>query len=420
MLSLNKRAEKIAERETVENIRREIPGLLVEPNNILSEVPRTHLPVLGGVTAPVQPQPAPPRVPTLNMHVTVNQMKGETIEEKSAPRIRSTQTMRSKSSNWLRYWPIGLVGVLCFCILLVTGVFMLAQGFNLNSVLVSAEPQIPSNAPDEITDEKSVVMRLVPAGPFTMGGSAAVAYAECQKFYLETGDTFCQKNDFTDEEPVHTVNLESFYMDKYEVSNAAYLVCVNSGACQPPDYTNSNTRSSYYGDSQYDNYPVINVDWNQAVTYCEWRGARLPTEAEWEKAARGTDGRTYPWGEGIDCNRANYWGETWEDNGCVEDTTAVGSYASGASPYGLFDMAGNVAEWVSDWYGNTFYQSSPSSNPMGPDSSQYSGNGQYRRVLRGGSWLYGGYDLRTSWRASGILPLTRFDLGFRCSRSSLP
>ncbi len=391
------------------------------PNNSVPKVKvNQQQPALGGMTASAQPQPVRPHVPTLNRQATVNQMKGEAVEEKPVPHMRFTQTMPAKSSGWIRYWPIGMVGVLCLCMLLVAGVVALMQGFNLYAVPDSTEAPIPSNAPDEITDSKGVVMRLVPAGEFTMGGSAAVAYAACQKFYLEAADTFCQKNDFTDEEPVHTVYLESFYMDKYEVSNAAYRVCVNSGACQPPKYTKSNTRSSYYGDSQYDNYPVIYVDWNKAVTYCEWRGARLPTEAEWEKAARGTDGRTYPWGEGIDRNRANYWEGNWEDNCCVEDTTAVGSYASDASPYGLFDMAGNVMEWVADWYSNTFYQSSPSSNPLGPDSSQYSGIGDSRRVVRGGSWLSGDYDVHSSNRLSMIPLFSQSTLGFRCARSTSP
>jgi formylglycine-generating enzyme required for sulfatase activity len=391
------------------------------PNNSASKVKvNQQQPALGGVTASAQPQPARPRVPTLNMQATVNQMKGEAVEEKSAPRMGSTRTMPSKSASWLRYWPIGLVGFLCLGVFLVAGIVALMQGLILYAVPDSTEAPIPSNAPEEITDDKSIVMRLVPAGPFTMGGSAAVAYAACQKFYNEFSDTYCQYNSFTDEEPVHTVNLESFYMDKYEVSNAAWRECVSSGTCQPPDNTTSDTRSSYYGDSKYDNYPVIYVNWNQAVTYCEWRGARLPTEAEWEKAARGTDGRTYPWGEGIDGNRANYWEGNWEDNCCVEDTTAVGSYASDASPYGQFDMAGNVMEWVADWYSNTFYQSSPSSNPLGPDSSQYSGIGDSRRVVRGGSWLSGDYDVHSSNRLSMIPVFTRSDLGLRCVRSTSP
>ncbi|HXF84844.1 MAG TPA: SUMF1/EgtB/PvdO family nonheme iron enzyme [Anaerolineales bacterium] len=213
----------------------------------------------------------------------------------------------------------------------------------------------PTPLPTQITDAKGVTMRLVPAGKFTMGS--------------ENGDS--------DERPVHPVYLDAFYMDIYEVTNALYRACVEAGVCDPPHKTSSDTRSSYYGNPEFDDYPVINVDWYQAQAYCEWRGARLPTEAEWEKAARGTDGRTFPWGEGIDCNKANYYDG---NHYCVGDTTQVGSYENGKSPYGLYDMAGNVWEWVADLYSETYYSQSPFRNPQGPASGDY-------RVLRGGSWV---------------------------------
>jgi eukaryotic-like serine/threonine-protein kinase len=241
---------------------------------------------------------------------------------------------------------------------------------------------------EEVTDPKGVTMCLVPAGEFTMGSN-------------EGGD---------DEKPAHQVYLDTFYVDKYEVTNALYKTCVSIGVCDPPQNTSSYTRSSYYGNSEYSDYPVIYVDWFQANTYCEWRGARLPTEAEWEKAARGTDGRTYPWGNSIDCTHANYWGK---DNGCVGDTTKVGTYPAGMSIYGIFDMAGNVWEWVADLYGDTYYSSSPSSNPMGSSSGGF-------HVLRGGSWGIDGLNARASLRYWGAADDWDVDFGFRCVRGTSP
>jgi formylglycine-generating enzyme required for sulfatase activity len=242
--------------------------------------------------------------------------------------------------------------------------------------------------PTQITDTKGVTMYLVPAGEFTMGSEKGI----------------------DDERPAHQVYLDAFYMDIYEVTNSLYQACVDVGGCTPPQKTSSQTRSSYYGNSQFDDYPVIYVDWNMAKTYCEWRGDRLPTEAEWEKAARGTDGRMYPWGEDISCDKSNY-------NGCKEDTTKVGSYLNGVSPYGLYDMAGNVWEWVNDWYDSGYYQSSPPLNPLGPGSGQ-------SRVLRGGSWdtigigVSGdGYNVRSAYRHYLTPDAIRSSVGFRCARS---
>jgi formylglycine-generating enzyme required for sulfatase activity len=245
--------------------------------------------------------------------------------------------------------------------------------------------------PTEITDAKNVQMMLVPEGEFTMGG--------------DTGDS--------DKRPAHQVYLDAFYIDKYEVTNALYEICVDSGSCQMPVATSSYTRSRYYGNLEFASYPMINVNWSQADTYCKWRGGSLPSEAQWEKAARGEVGRTYPWGEGtLDCNRANY-------GGCRSDTTEVGRYPNGQSPYGVYDLAGNVWEWLADWYSATYYQNSPFANPLGPDSGDY-------RALRGGAWS--SYDISTLRAANRykITPDAIFyntgygDIGFRCARSAVP
>lgn len=274
-------------------------------------------------------------------------------------------------------------------------------------VAAATEAPISNEGPQEIVDSRGVWMRLVPAGEFMMGGIPDQAQAECQKFSNYAFTSGCQPDWFQEEFPIHTVYLDSFYMDIYEVTNASYAACVTDGYCQSPSDYSSYTHPDYYGNPSYAQYPVLYVDWNKANSYCQWRDARLPTEAEWEKAARGTDARAYPWGDGIDCSRANYVG-------CSSDVSAVGSYESGVSPYGIYDMAGNVWEWVADWYDGTYYQNSPRSNPQGPASGEY-------HVQRGGAWSDGGYyyfyyDVRTSLRGRSGTALGTYDYGFRCAK----
>jgi formylglycine-generating enzyme required for sulfatase activity/serine/threonine protein kinase len=234
----------------------------------------------------------------------------------------------------------------------------------------------------QVSEKDGMVMVYVPEGEFEMGS--------------EDGES--------DEEPVHTVYLDAFWIDQTEVTNAMYATCMADGDCKQPQISGSYSRDSYFGNSSYDDYPLIRVDWVQADAYCVWAGRRLPSEAEWEKAARGTDGRTYPRGENISCDLANY-------GSCVDDTSEAGSYPDGASPYGALDMAGNVWEWVADWYGEEYYSSSPSSNPAGPSSGE-------RRVVRGGSsWVDDDWDVRSANR-NRLDPDIRNDaVGFRCARS---
>jgi serine/threonine-protein kinase len=227
-------------------------------------------------------------------------------------------------------------------------------------------------------------LMYVPAGNFLMGSPDGVG------------------ND--NEHPQHTVYLDAYWIDQTEVTNGMYEKCVAAGGCTELSNKSSYTHDSYYGNSTYNDYPVINVDWDQANNYCAWAGRTLPTEAQWEKAARGMDGRTYPWGEQTpDQNLVNY-------NQNVGDTTAVGSYPGGASPYGALDMAGNVWEWVADWYSADYYQSSPSDNPTGPDSGEY-------RSLRGGSWFVDEFNVRAANRDWSYPSLTDYSVGFRCSLS---
>jgi len=258
-------------------------------------------------------------------------------------------------------------------------------------ILLSACVSVPGIGSTMISPKDGMTLVYVPAGNFTMGDIALNAV-------------------YHDVKP-HPVYLDSFWIDKTDITNKMYAMCVNAGVCQAPTKVRSYMRSSYYGNSQYDNYPVIYVNWNMAKTYCEWAGRELPTDAQWEKAARGTDGRTYPWGNSIDCSVANYHGKENETDYCTGDTTEVGAYPNGVSPYGALDMAGDVWQWVADWYDPSYYNHSPSSNPSGPASGQY-------RILRGGAWLDPEGLLRSAehdWLDPNI---TCNGLGFRCAMSA--
>lgn len=260
---------------------------------------------------------------------------------------------------------------------------------DIPTVNVSPTPALGIGS--KITSNKDgMTLLYVPAGFFTMGSDDSV---------------------FADEKPVHKVILDDFWIDQTEVTNKMYSLCVKAGNCKEPIAKISETHSSYYGNSEFDNYPVIFVDWIMAKTYCEWADRHLLTEAEWEKAARGDDGRTYPWGNNAPNN------SLLNQNGVVGDTTSVGKYPSGTSPYGALDMSGNVSEWVADWYGENYYVNSPSSNPLGPDSGK-------DRVLRGSSWIYprSGNVLPDFYYSSAYrnkdTPSDYFsDIGFRCAVS---
>jgi eukaryotic-like serine/threonine-protein kinase len=252
---------------------------------------------------------------------------------------------------------------------------------------VDVQPSIPlqstptPNVGSTMIGKDGMTMLYVPAGEFKMGS--------------EIGEN--------DQKPVHMVYLYSFWIDQTEVTNAMYAKCVKGGKCNPPRLKKSYTHDSYYDNSEFDKYPVIYVSWSDAKAYCEWVDSKLPTEAEWEKAARGDNAHIYPWGnESPTNNLLNY-------NDAVGDVTEVGKYPNGASLYGALDMAGNVWEWVS-----SLYQPYPYSGIDGREDLSAAGS----RVLRGGAWS--AHDVGFIHSASRY-PLnsaySNFLIGFRCSHS---
>lgn len=222
-------------------------------------------------------------------------------------------------------------------------------------------PMLTPTPPPPPTGNWSKERILIPAGPFVRGWPSPPIGAP------------------EDYSPQKTITLSAFYIDKYPVTNARFAEAVAAGACSPPDSMISRTRyTAYYKDPMFRDYPVIWITWLQAYKFCQWAGGRLPTEAEWEKAARGTDGRLYPWGNAdpkTSMEYANF------DNR-VRDTTPVYQYPKGASPYGVMDMAGNVAEWVSDYYDRYYYSDAPTTDPPGPTQTIFT----FYRTVRGGNF----------------------------------
>ncbi len=218
----------------------------------------------------------------------------------------------------------------------------------------------------------------IPAGEFMMGSSEEDSDAHLDEF------------------PQHLVSLDAYRIGRYPVTNQQYAECVRAGICKKPSLLLDNPEKV--------DHPVVNITWETAQAFCQWNGGRLPTEAEWERAARGElVGALYPWGDEIDCNLANY-------GDCVGDTSPVGSYPPNG--FGLHDMAGNVWEWVADWYSGSYYRNSPDENPPGPADGEH-------RVLRGGTWGEEQSSLRVAHRRYNLPSYPHDFIGFRCA-SSIP
>jgi serine/threonine-protein kinase len=231
-------------------------------------------------------------------------------------------------------------------------------------------------------------MVVVPAGEFLRGSG---------------DDPFA----FGSEKPQRSIYLDAFWLDQYEVTNALYAQCVNGGACRKPAQARSHTRQAYYGNAAFTDYPVIYVSWLDAKNFCAWNGKRLPSEAEWEKAARSVDGRRYPWGNEFDANRLN----SIESGN--NDTVRVGNYPSGASVYGAHDLAGNVWEWVADFYQADYYRIAAAFNPTGPASGPPPS--EAIGVMRGGAWNNNFRGVRSAYRLGYFQRHVGFETGIRCA-----
>ena len=299
---------------------------------------------------------------------------------------------------------------------------ILAIGAGNGWFAVQVTPTVPPMAEGITTPTNSAQITLfptetslpIPTAAPTLGiGSTQVSSVDgMMMVYVPAGDFLMGSPDGVgsdDEHPQHTVYLDAYWIDRTEVTNDMYEKCVAAGSCTPPLDISSYTRSSYYGNTDYDNYPVVYVDWNQAQTYCRWAGRELPSEAQWEKAARGTDGRIYPWGNQEPTNLANFNQNVLgsPEGGTVE----VISFLAGASPYGALNMAGNVSEWLKDWYSESYYSQCPTNNPTGPVSGDY-------RSLRGGSYAGWGSMVNSTFREREDPSFGLDYLGIRCSLSA--
>jgi len=280
---------------------------------------------------------------------------------------------KSESKRLRIFRKLNITVFVSFVVLLGTVIIVLS-----NSTLIekwNSLVHINTELAAEITDANGVQMVLVPAGEFTMGS--------------ESG--------YEDERPAHTLSVDDFYIDKYEVTNLFYKACVDAGVCESP------MDLRHYDNSRYNNHPVVFVNWYMAGTYCTWRDARLPTEAEWEKAARGDDRRIYSWGNDFDPMRANVFLSG------LSDTNAVGMYENGKSPFGIYDLTGNVREWTS-----SLYQPYPYVSKDGREDQMSTDE----RVIRGGSFDNSDVDTRTTSRFPFKPSEFSIGDGFRCAKDA--
>jgi formylglycine-generating enzyme required for sulfatase activity len=269
---------------------------------------------------------------------------------------------------------------------------------NIKKHSVTPQPTYPGSRV-ETSSMDGMELIYIPAGEFLMGSKETDLSAP-------QGLTGLRWAPNENEKPQHTVYLDAFWIDKTEVTNQQYQLCMDAGVCSGPGLKSDliSFEKGKLGKSRYQQYPVVFISWQDAVTYCSWAGRRLPTEAEWEKAGRGTEGSIFPWGDQAPASGLVYM--------TSRNLQPVGSYPAGASPYGVLDMAGGVTEWVADWYSDTYFKNSPASNPTGPASGE-------QHVLKGlGSSNILPFAYRAAYRQSYVERPNQNDyIGFRCART---
>jgi len=260
--------------------------------------------------------------------------------------------------------------------------------FNV-SLLMAADQ--PSQSLDVRTVAKDgAPMVVIPSGEFPMG--------------VPLGD----RDGGRDEYPRHDVFVDTFYMDQFEVTNGRYLEFVKATGHRVPQNPTNPTRNLWHGDAITESLadrPVINVDWYDAEAYCKWAGKRLPTEAEWEKAAKGTSDRRFPWGNVEPTDKHLNFNQRWIGE---KTLMPVGSYEAGKSPFGVYDIVGNVWEWVNDWYDPRYYEKSPVKNPQGPDTGTM-------KIIRGAGWQNETPAVRIFTRVNSDPKVRNESTGFRCA-----
>ncbi|MFV2044472.1 MAG: SUMF1/EgtB/PvdO family nonheme iron enzyme [Anaerolineales bacterium] len=342
------------------------------------------------------------------------------VEEPLQEKITAPEDQEPERKTPVPRWAWGLAGVGVLVVIALIAILSrdplqaVAEDSTITSTLqpaTEAPTSVPS--PSQAPPETALPVLGVGSTMDSPTDGVRLVYVLKGEFSMGAGDS--DPDASSNEKPEHTAFLDAFWLDQAEVTNRMYRQCVNAGACDSP------ARRSEFDQPDLTDHPVVWVSRRDAEDYCQWAGRRLPTEAEWEKAARGAEGRTFPWGSGAvaghllnfaDVNLNEEWADPSVDDG-FEYSSPVGNYAAGASPYGALDLAGNVWEWVSDWFDPQYNLDSTADNPAGPASSPA---GTY--TVRGGSFLSDARNVRAAYRYGYSPDTSAADLGFRCAVSA--